>query len=138
MKNRNLTCISCPIGCQLLVEFDGEQIDVSGNNCPRGVAYARKEVTNPTRIVTSSVPVTGGELPRISVKTAADIPKDKIFACMEEIRTVQLKAPVEIGDVVIADCAGTGVAVVATKAAGMNTLNMQQNFLKKERRDGYR
>ncbi len=103
------------MGCQLTVTMDGEKITVTGNTCPRGAKYGEKEVTNPTRIVTSSVPVEDGEIARVSVKTASDIPKGKIFDIMKEIRAVSLKAPVHIGDVVIQDAAGTGVAVIATK-----------------------
>ncbi|MBQ7796766.1 MAG: DUF1667 domain-containing protein [Lachnospiraceae bacterium] len=125
MEVRELTCIGCPLGCSLTVTMEWDKtgegtdgvpvITVTGNTCPRGEAYARKEVTDPTRIVTSSVTVTGGTIAKASVKTASDIPKGKIFACMEEIRNVSVAAPVHIGDVVIENCAGTGVAVVVTK-----------------------
>lgn len=115
MSVRELTCIGCPLGCALTVTMNGNEITVEGNTCPRGDAYARKEVTDPTRIVTSSVKLQGGTIARVSVKTANDIPKGKIFDCMEEIRKVTVTAPVHIGDVVISDCAGTGVDVIATK-----------------------
>ena len=115
MEVRELICIGCPMGCPMTVTMDGEAITVKGNTCPRGDAYARKEVTNPTRIVTSTVRVAGGELEMVSVKTKEDIPKGKIFDCMEEIRKVTVKAPVSIGDIVIENCAGTGVPVIATK-----------------------
>ena len=103
------------MGCSLTVTIECDNIGVEGNTCPKGADYAKKEVTNPTRIVTSSVRVHGADIARVSVKTASDIPKGKIFACMEEIRKVELNAPVAIGDIVIADCAGTGVSVIATK-----------------------
>ena len=78
MDVRNLTCIGCPLGCALRVEMEnGEVLSVSGNTCKRGDDYARKEVTNPTRIVTSSVIVEGGSLAAVSVKTKEDIPKGK-------------------------------------------------------------
>ena len=115
MEMRELTCIGCPLGCPLTVAIDGDNITVTGNTCVRGEDYAKKEVTNPTRIVTSTVSVEGGTIARVSVKTAGDIPKGKIFDCMEEIRKTAVKAPVAIGDVIIPDCAGTGVAVIATK-----------------------
>ena len=118
MEVRELTCIGCPLGCQLTVTMGNGEIKVEGNTCPRGEAYAKKEVTNPTRIVTSTVRVEGGTIERASVKTASDIPKGKIFDCMKEIRAVKVAAPVHIGDVIIADCAGTGVAVVASKNVG--------------------
>lgn len=115
MEKRELTCIGCPLGCLLTVIMDGETITVAGNTCKRGEIYAKKEVTNPTRVVTSSVHVKGGTIAMVSVKTKEDIPKNKIFACMEEICAVSVAAPVHIGDIVIANCAGTGVPVVATK-----------------------
>ncbi len=103
------------MGCALTVHMSGDEITVEGNTCPHGATYAKKEVTNPTRVVTSSVRVGGADIARVSVKTASDIPKNKIFDCMEEIRAVSVQAPVKIGDVIIENCAGTGVGVVATK-----------------------
>ena len=115
MEKRELICIGCPLGCPLTVTMEGTEITVTGNTCKRGEIYAKKEVTNPTRVVTSSVHVEGGGIAMVSVKTKDDIPKDKIFACMEEIRKVSVAAPVHIGDIVIENCAGTGVPVIATK-----------------------
>ena len=116
MTKRDLTCIGCPMGCPLVVELkDGEVVSVSGNTCPRGDVYARKEVTNPTRIVTSSVRVEGGQLAAVSVKTREDIPKGKIFDVEKALKEVTVKAPVHIGDVIIKNVATTGVDIVATK-----------------------
>lgn len=80
MEVRELTCIGCPLGCPLTVRMDGSEISVSGNTCKRGEDYAKKEVVNPTRIVTSSVHVAGGEITMVSVKTKQDIPKNKILS----------------------------------------------------------
>lgn len=116
METRQLICINCPLGCPLTVTMKDHQIlSVTGNTCPRGEDYARKELTNPTRILTSTVRVTGGHLPVVSVKTAADIPKDKIGEVMEAIRRLTAAAPVCIGDVLLTDAAGTGVPIIATK-----------------------
>lgn len=119
MKTRELTCIGCPLGCAVEVEIEenGQIVNVTGNTCKRGDDYARKEVTNPTRIVTSTVRVEGGTSDMVSVKTKTDIPKNKIFACMEGLKGVCVKAPVHIGDVIVENIAGTGVDVVATKEA---------------------
>lgn len=118
-KTRELTCIRCPLGCQITVALhDGQIVSVTGNTCPRGDAYARKEVTDPVRVVTTTVPVTGSPTERmVSVKTAGDIPKDQVFDCMRALSGVTLTAPVAIGDVVVHDVCGTGVDVVATKDA---------------------
>lgn len=119
MEKVNLICIGCPLGCPLEVEMNGKEVvSVSGNTCKNGDKYARKELTNPTRIVTSTVRVVGGTLAMVSVKTASDIPKGKIFDCVKELQAIDVPAPVAIGDVIIADVAGTGVSVVATKNVG--------------------
>ena len=116
MSTIELTCIGCPLGCPLTVRMEAnEVVDVTGNTCPKGAIYAKKEVTNPTRIVTSTVRVEGGLSPMVNVKTASDIPKDKIFACVEALKSVVLTAPVQIGDVVLENVAGTGVNVVAAR-----------------------
>ena len=113
MEKRNLTCIGCPMGCQITVEFEGEEVfSVKGNTCAIGDKYARQEVTHPERTVTSTVVVVGGAKERTSVKTNANIPKDKIFQCMDEINKVRAQAPLKIGDVVIKDVCGTGVDVI--------------------------
>ncbi|MBQ9166228.1 MAG: DUF1667 domain-containing protein [Oscillospiraceae bacterium] len=116
MEQRNLICIGCPMGCPITVTLEhGTVIKVEGNTCKRGDTYARKEVTHPTRIVTSTVRVTGGSAPVVSVKTAGDIPKELIFPVMEALNGVVLTAPVSIGDVALRDVCGTGVDVVVTK-----------------------
>ena len=116
MNTVNLICIGCPLGCPLTVEMEGNEVkSVAGNTCPRGEAYAKKELTNPTRIVTSTVRVAGGKLAMVSVKTESDIPKGKIFDCVKELKDVEVIAPVKIGDVIVENVAGTGVNVIATK-----------------------
>ena len=116
METRELTCIGCPMGCLLTVTLDnGEVTEVKGNTCAKGDIYARKEVVNPTRIVTSTVKIVGGDKERISVKTANDIPKAKIFEVMKDIDAAEAKAPAKIGDVLVKNVAGTGVDVIATR-----------------------
>ncbi len=118
MEKRHLTCIRCPMGCQIEVTLDGgEVLSVQGNSCPRGELYARKEVTAPTRTVTSTVRVTGStDASRtVSCKTAEDVPKEKVLDVVRELAGVTVSAPVRIGDVIVANAAGTGVNVVATK-----------------------
>lgn len=112
---RELTCIGCPLGCSLRVFEEDGTLRVEGNTCPRGETYAKNEVLCPKRTVTSTVAIHGGTVSRLSVRTQTDIPKDKIFACMEQIKAVCVEAPVEIGDIVLPDVAGTGVALIATK-----------------------
>ena len=107
-----LICITCPRGCHLSVD---ENLNVTGNTCPRGVIYAKAELTHPVRMVTSSVNVISEVESRLPVKTKDPIPKELIFKVMEEIMKVSVKAPIRIGDVVIKNVLGTGVDIVATK-----------------------
>ena len=117
MERRELICIGCPLGCALTVSMEGaEVVSVTGNTCKRGDVYARKEVTNPTRIVTSTVKVSNGTADMVSVKTKEDVPKEKIFDCMRALKDVTVQSAwSDIGDVVLKNVAGTGVDMVATK-----------------------
>lgn len=112
---RELICIGCPMGCALTVFEEPDGLRVEGNTCPRGAEYAKNEVLCPKRTVTSTVQLIGGAISRLPVRTITDIPKDKIFDCMEQIKALCVSAPVCIGDVMLEDCAGTGVALIATK-----------------------
>lgn len=117
MRDQKLTCIGCPLGCSISVSLsDNEEVsEITGNTCKKGEEYARKEVTNPSRVVTSIVKINNGDVNMVSVKTAEDIPKGKIFDCMEALKKVTVTAPVQIGEVIIKNVCGTGVDVIATK-----------------------
>ena len=111
---KNLTCIICPQGCNIKVEYDnGEVKNISGNTCKRGYDYAISEVTNPVRTITSTVKTENGDI--IPVKTSKPIPKELIFKCMEEINKTVAKLPIKIGDIVIKNILDTGVDVIVTR-----------------------
>ena len=111
---KNLVCIMCPKGCHLSVdEEDG--FKVTGNSCPRGAEYGKKEVTNPTRVITSTVKIRGAFHSRCPVKTDRDIPKPLIFKAMELLNSVELQSPVHRGDIVIPNILGTGANFIITK-----------------------
>ena len=114
MKERNLTCIVCPRGCQLTVSFeaDGKIAEIKGNACKRGIVYAENECTHPMRTVTSTVKCESGGI--IAVKTADVVPKETVFLVMKEINKTLAKDGAKIGDVIISNVCGTGVNVVAT------------------------
>lgn len=122
MATRELTCINCPLGCNLTVEVDDDNkvLKVTGNRCGRGISYAKSEIQDPRRIVCSSVDLENGRYPVVSVKTAEPIPKNKIFDVMEEVNKVHAKAPVHIGDVLVPNVAGTGTDLVVTREAEEN------------------
>lgn len=112
---KSLICVSCPLGCPIEVEIENnEVVSVTGNTCKRGDAYARTEISNPVRSLTTSVKVEGGVHPVVPVKSSGPVPKGKMFDCMEVINSTSVKAPVKIGDVIISDILGLGVDIVAT------------------------
>lgn len=113
---RELVCIRCPIGCRITAAYNnGGSLNITGNICNRGAEYAEKELTNPTRMVTSTVRLKNGSQLSVPVKTEEDIPKNKIMECMCALKDIELEAPVNIGDIVLRDVAATGVNIVVTK-----------------------
>lgn len=113
---KEMICICCPMGCHLSVDdSDKENIKVSGNSCPRGIRYAKDEVTCPKRTVTAVVRVCGGNIPMLSVKTSDAIEKSKIFEALKLLDGLTVNAPVMIGDVILGNILNTGIDFVATK-----------------------
>ncbi len=112
---KELICIVCPKGCHLKVD-DENGYTVTGNSCPRGAEYGRVELVNPTRVITSTVAVTGGALPRCPVKTSKPIPKALIFEAMKTLDGLELQAPVQLGQVVVENVCGTGANFVAARS----------------------
>lgn len=114
---KEMVCIVCPMSCKLSVEMDNNKVKgVSGNSCIRGVKYATEELTNPTRMVTSTVVIKNATLTRLPVTTRNPIPKDKINDVMKQINKVKVKAPVKREDVIISNVAKTGVDIIASRS----------------------
>ena len=111
---KELTCIACPLGCNLIVTLDGKAvISVEGNTCPKGKDYAINECTAPVRTLTTTVCCNNGEL--VAVKTSKPIPKEKLFDAMEIINSTVAKLPVRVGDVIISDLFGSSVVATQEK-----------------------
>ena len=114
-----LTCIVCPMGCEITVDMDdntGEIKSITGNTCPRGEKYARNEMTNPMRQLTSTVVIEGGVYDRLPIILSGDIPKDKMFDVMQELSKVRVKAPVKRNDILIENVCSLGVNVIASRS----------------------
>lgn len=115
---KNLTCIVCPIGCQLEIELDegGKPVKVSGNTCKRGEAYAMNEFTDPRRTLTTTVKLNGSEADKfLPVRTSSPIPKPKMFEAMEAVNKLCVVAPVKVGDVICKDFIEEGINLIACK-----------------------
>lgn len=112
---KELICIVCPNGCHLKVD-DENDYAVTGNQCIRGAEYGRTELQNPTRVLTSTVRVKNGMHRRISVKTNKPIPKGMLMRAMACLDQVDLTAPVQNGQIIIANLLDTGADLIATRA----------------------
>ena len=110
---REITCIVCPRGCRLTADIQGENITVTGQGCARGAKHAMAAILHPVRSLTSIVRVSNRTDTMVSVKSAAPVPKEEMFAIMEKIHAATVEAPVAIGDVIIDNICGT--QIVATK-----------------------
>lgn len=110
-------CIGCPLGCRLEVEEDERDaiVEVRGWSCKKGERYGRQEHTDPRRMVTTTVRVRGAALPRLPVKTSQPVPKDQVRDVCRRLSALTVTAPVAMGDVVLADVAGSGADIVATR-----------------------
>ncbi|HEY5557197.1 DUF1667 domain-containing protein [Acetobacterium sp.] len=113
---KDMTCIVCPIGCQMTIEEkEDSTYEVTGYTCKRGSKYAINEMTNPTRVIPTTVVIYNAMLPRLPVKTAEPIPKGQIFEAMAAINQVVVEAPIKTGDIVLKNLLGLGIDVVSTR-----------------------
>lgn len=111
----NITCTVCPMGCSLVVEkIDGEY-KVEGNTCKRGAKYGVEELTDPRRVITTTVKLKDSYLNLLPVKTSDSIPKGMMFEIMEVLDKIEITAPVHVGDVIVKNILGTGIDVVSAK-----------------------
>lgn len=103
-----LNCVVCPNGCRLHYAEDGS---VSGARCPRGVAYARQERTDPRRTLTLTMRTQSGKL--VPVRTCSPIPKGRIMEAVQQLQAIDLPAwDYHCGERVMDDLMGS--AVIAT------------------------
>jgi NADPH-dependent 2,4-dienoyl-CoA reductase/sulfur reductase-like enzyme/CxxC motif-containing protein len=110
-----LICIVCPKGCRLQVD-ENNGFAVTGNDCVRGEEYGKQEISNPTRVITSTVCAAGGAISRMPVKTDKNIPKSKIFEAMASLDELEVKAPFKAGDVVVPNLCGVGANFISTRS----------------------
>jgi CxxC motif-containing protein len=111
-----LTCVLCPVGCELEVRKDsGGDMQIHGNQCDKGIPFAIEEVLHPKRNLATSVPVRGTATKMVSVRLSGPVPRERIFAILDEIAKLRPEVPLRRGQILIADVLGTGVDVIATR-----------------------
>jgi len=113
---RKLTCIECPVGCQLEInEEGGHVINLTGNKCEKGLAYGQQEIENPLRVLTTTILAEELALKLVPVRTSKPIPKARLLEALAVIDRARLTHPVKVGDVVIKDLLSLGVDLLATR-----------------------
>ena len=112
----NLICINCPRGCHLTVEEINGEIKVSGNTCVRGETYAINELTNPLRTLTTTIAIKSENYLRLPVITSSPIPKGKLMDVMKALKEISVKAPINMGDVIVENILDTGANIIASKS----------------------
>ena len=110
---REMICLSCPIGCHLAIDLKGDdQIEVTGNRCPKGEEYAKEEYFSPRRVVTATCRCASSSMHRVPVRTSRRLPVELIGDLLAELYALTLEAPMKAGDALLRDYKGTGVDVV--------------------------
>jgi CxxC motif-containing protein len=118
MATKKITCITCPQGCEIIVEGEGENIlSMTGQGCKRGDEYARNEFIHPLRILTSTVKLSGSSTPLLAVRSNRPIPKELLLKSMDFIRSAKAKVPIKRGTVIISNILGTGADIIAAGEA---------------------
>ena len=111
-----LICVNCPKGCNLQITKEGDTFVQIDAGCKRGKDYARQELTDPRRMVATTVKVKGGMHPMVSVATASPFPKPRIQELLAELRKVEIEAPVKLGQTILPAALGTEIDVVASRS----------------------
>jgi len=116
-EKTKMICIDCPIGCEINVTHDGKIVlEIDGNKCKKAIDYAETEITDPRRMVITTVRVRGGFHHLVPVRSTEPVPKTKIFSILKKLRKVELKTPVKIHQVVLPDAVGTGIDIVTSRS----------------------
>jgi len=108
-----MVCIVCPNGCRLDVEKNGEDVRVKGALCPKGIEFAKNELTDPRRALTTTVKTVFKDMPRLPVRTEGEIALDSLFEAMQKVKTITVSERVAEGDTIIEDFFGTRLIATA-------------------------
>jgi len=116
VEKKHFTCIICPIGCDIDVEIqNGNVVSIKGSRCEKGREFVLQELEEPTRILTTTVPVKGAKWAMLPVRTDKPIPKRLLSRVIGQLADIELQAPVKMYHVIVKNVAGTDANIVATR-----------------------
>ncbi|AEE92336.1 conserved protein of unknown function [Tepidanaerobacter acetatoxydans Re1] len=117
MADTQLICTSCPKECNLSISLqDDKIIKIQGNSCKKGIDYAQIEMTDPRRILTTTVLIKDSEHLLLPVRSSAPLPKDMLQEAAKITRGYKVTPPIKRGDVVIANILNSGVHIIASRS----------------------
>lgn len=123
MKDKNKTsktkirCITCPVGCSMEVKTDklnGTVLEVKGNECTKGIKFAKEEITKPVRILTTTVKIDSVKSCRLAVRSLEPVPKNLVIDIISELRKMEICPPVKMGQVIAENLSGSKAKIVAS------------------------
>ncbi|MBP8933742.1 MAG: DUF1667 domain-containing protein, partial [Candidatus Atribacteria bacterium] len=86
---------------------------------------AQDEMTNPKRTVTTTVIIQNGEIRRLPVRTTKPFPLRRISELIKFLSTIEVKAPIKIGQVIVTNCLGEDVDIIATRSISGRSYKIQ-------------
>lgn len=112
---KEIICIVCPRGCKLNVEKMDNEIKVTGNTCKRGEEFAKEEVTDPKRTLTTTLKTTSFEMPTISVRSSSPVSRRLFFDIQKTLKNIKVDLPIKRGDIIVENILNTGCNIIATE-----------------------
>jgi CxxC motif-containing protein len=115
-QENTFICIGCPLGCEvtLTINKKGDVVGFANNKCKEGEKYVLEEYRNPVRTLTATVLTQSSSQPLLAVRTNKPILKTMLVQSMTVLARARVKAPVKMGDVIVANLLDTGADVVAS------------------------
>ncbi len=115
-EQREFICVTCPVGCSIEALVEGQElIEMRGQACGRGEHFVQEELTDPRRMLTTTVRVRGGTLPLVPVRSSAPLPQHLLMEVARALRQVELEAPVQEHQVVLENVFDTQVDIVTSR-----------------------
>ena len=112
---REFVCIVCPSGCTLTTDDRDNDLHITGNNCAQGFEFAKKEIYDPERILTTTVKLTSGGL--LPVRSNGMVKKREMKTLVMKLRSVTATPPIKIGQTVAIGLGENSVDIIATDDA---------------------
>lgn len=114
---KELVCVNCPKGCKIKINLENNCIqEITGYGCLNGKKYAVEELTCPMRVLTTTIRIKNAPYRVLPVMSDAAIPLNRIKDAMDEIKNIEVNAPVQMDQVIVSDFLGLHVNLIASRS----------------------